>query len=230
MANFDNKNFLKAALIFWVIVIAAILALLSTRARAVDLEVGFGQTHYIKQTDGVWYQDAFPYWMDTDDQSLSFGLSWKPSETRYRAEFLALGKHFVNALATSDGTYNPYFVTHCGDSCGLVALQGRGSVSGLVLSASRDVPILGLPFYAEAGVYANVKKWQVTVSSLMGDQVYGEAVRKHQIDYGPVIGFGIRYSGVDVGFRYIYLDDSSEGDPITPMMTGAYSLMFKAYF
>lgn len=94
-------------------------------AHAVDLEVGFGETHYIKHTDGVWYQDAFPYWMDTKDQNLSLGISWKPSNIRYRAEFLVLGKHFVNGLATSDGTYNPHFVTHCGDSCGLVAFQGR---------------------------------------------------------------------------------------------------------
>ena len=132
----------------------------------------------------------------------------------------------VNALATSDGTYNPYFVTHCGDSCGLVALQGRGSVSGLVLSASRDV--YG-PLYVEAGVYANVKKWQVTVTQPDGTFI-AEAQREHQIDFGPVVGLGLRYNGLDVGVQYIYLDDSSEGDPITPMMTGAYRGYVKVFF
>ena len=206
------------------ILAAALFATLP--AHAVDFELGFGETHYIKQTDGVWYQDAFPYWMDTEDQSLSLGVSWKPGKTRYRAEFLVLGKHFVNALATSDGTYNPHFVTHCGDSCGLVALQGRGSVSGLVLSASRDV--YG-PLYVEAGIYANVKKWQVTVTQPDGTFI-AEAQREHQIDFGPVIGLGLRYNGMDVGVQYIYLDDSSEGDPITPMMTGAYRGYVKVFF
>ena len=232
MTNIDTSTYIKAIALFWSFVLAAVLLVRAMPANAadIDIEVGFGQTHLNEQTNGVWYQDGFPYWMDQDDQSLSFGVSWKPNDIRYRAEFLALGKHSVKALATSDGTYNPYFVANCGNDCGLVVLEGRGSVSGLVLSASRDVPILGVPFYAEAGVYANVKKWQVTVSAPMGDRVYGEAAREHQIDFGPVIGFGLRYSGVDIGFRYIYLDDSSEGDPITPMMTGAYSLMFKAYF
>ena len=212
------------------ILAAALFATLP--AHAVDFELGFGETHYIKQTDGVWYQDAYPYWMDLEDQNLSLGVSWKPGNTRYRAEFLALGKHFVNGIATSDGTYNPYFVAHCGQDCGLVSLVGRGSVSGVVLSASRDVPILGLPFYAEAGIYANVKKWQVNIGPVMGDgsRPTVELARKHQIDYGPVVGFGIRYSGVDIGLRYIYLDDSSEGDAMTPMMSGAYTLTFKTYF
>lgn len=212
-------------------ILAACFIGLSYEAKAVDLEVGFGHTHYIKQTDGVWYQDAFPYWMDTDDQSLSLGLSWKPSETRYRAEFLALGKHFVNAEFVPDGRYNPHYVNNCGTECKTYVLQGRGSVSGIVLSASRDVPILGLPFYAEAGIYANVKKWQVDIlATNESADLLQSVVRKYQIDYGPVIGFGLRHNGIDVGFRYIYLDDSAEGDPITPMMTGAYSLMFKAYF
>ena len=232
MTNIDTRTYIKAIALFWSFVLAAVLLVRAMPANAgeIDIELGFGETHYIKQTDGVWYQNAFPYWMDMEDQSLSLGVSWKPGNVRYRAELFAAGKHYVKAIVTSDGTYNPYFVANCGSNCGLVSLEGRGSVSGLVLSASRDVPIMGVPFYAEAGVYANVKKWQVTVSAPMGDHVYGEAAREHQIDFGPVIGFGLRYSGVDIGFRYIYLDDSSEGDPITPMMTGAYSLMFKAYF
>ena len=195
-------------------------------AQAVDVEIGVGETHYIKQTDGVWYQEAFPYWMDTKDQNLSIGVSWQPDNIRYRAEFLALGAHYVNSIATSDGTYNPWFVANCGTDCGLVSLIGRGSVSGIVLSASRPVYV---PVYVEAGVYANVKKWQVTISKVDGGFLR-ELQREHQIDFGPVIGLGVRYQGVDIGLRYIYLDDSSEGDPITPMMTGAYTLSFKAFF
>lgn len=213
-------------------IIAACFIGLSYEAKAADLEIGTGYTYFVKQTDGVWYQEAYPYWMDQDDQSLSIGVSWKPAETRYRAEFLALGKHAVNAIATSDGTYNPYFVANCKPDCGLASLVGRGSVSGVVLSASKDFHVFGLPFYAEGGIYANVKKWQVTIGPVMGDgsRPTVDLAREHQIDFGPVIGVGFRYGAVDVGVRYIYLDDSSEGDPMTPMMTGAYSLMVKAYF
>ena len=205
--------------------LAAYMAL-SVPAHAVDLELGFGETHYIKQTDGVWYQDAFPYWMDLKDQSLSIGVSWKPNSIRYRAEFLALGKHNVKAVFTPDATYNPYYVSTCAPNCDLSVLDGRGSVAGLVLSASREV--YG-PLYVEAGVYANVKKWQVDVFSLDGTH-RGNIARKNQIDYGPVIGFGIRYNGIDAGVQYIYLDDSSEGDPITPMMTGAYRGYVRVFF
>lgn len=205
--------------------LAAYMAL-SVPAHAVNLELGFGETHYIKQTNGVWWQEGFPYWMDTQDQSLSLGVSWKPNNVRYRAEFLVLGKHFVNGLATSDSTYNPYFVTHCSPDCGLVVFQGRGSVSGLVLSASRDV--YG-PVYVEAGLYANIKKWQVTVTRPDGTFL-AEMQRKYQIDFGPMVGLGLRYNGLDVGIQYIYLDDSAEGDPMTPMMTGAYRGYIKVFF
>lgn len=216
------KNFIFGVLLY-VSMIASVYA--------VDVEIGFGETHYIKQTDGVWYQNAYPYWMDAEDQNLSLGISWKPTNIRYRAEFLALGKHYVNAVAIADGKYNPYYVANCVSNCGEVVLQGRGSISGLLLSASRDVQPFGLPLYVEAGVYVNVKKWQVSVISADLDaNLLAEVAREQQIDYGPVLGFGVRYSGVDIAFRYIYLDDSSEGDPITPMMAGSYTLMFKAYF
>ena len=230
--NIDTRTYIKAITLFWSFVLVFVSLVLSLPADAADLEIGTGYTYFVKQTDGVWYQEAYPYWMDQDDQSLSLGVSWKPAETRYRAEFLTLGKHAVNAIVTSDGTYNPYFVANCNPDCGLVSLVGRGSVSGVVLSASKDFHVFGLPFYAEGGIYANVKKWQVNIGPVMGDgsRPTVELAREHQLDFGPVIGVGFRYGSVDVGVRYVYLDDSSEDDPMTPMMTGAYSLMFKAYF
>lgn len=213
-----------------VTLVTAVSFVLCNQALALDVEIGTGINYYQKQTDGVWYQEAYPYWMDFESTPLSFGVSDKIGNNRYRAEFVYLGSLFVNAAFVPDGIYNPAN-TGCVDAgtCELLVLQGRGNTSGIVLSASRDVPVMGIPFYAEAGIFANVHRWQVTVLSTDGSFV-GEIARKYQITYGPVLGFGIRYNKVDLGVRYYYLDDSSEGDPITPAHVGAISVMYKVGF
>lgn len=234
MENFSGGTFFRATFLFWLTVAVLLVLALCLPAQAGELGwyMEYGETRGEKQADGVWYQEAYPYWMDTEDATFSIGVTYKTDKLKYSAAFLPLGKHFVNAIATSDGTYNPYFVTHCGSECGLASLIGRGSVSGVMLSVSRDVRPFGLPLYAEVGVYANVKKWQVTIGPVMGDgsRPTVELAREHQIDLGPMVGLGVRYDNVEVGWQYIYLDDSSEGDPMTPMLVGAHRFMVRVGF
>lgn len=228
MKNQSDSDF---DLLFWIVVAILLLELLSlymSAAKAADIELGAGFNSYMKQTDGVYYQRWLPYEMDDQSTALSIGVSQEYRGIRYRAEFLQLGSMFVNGIVTSDGTYNPHYVNHC-DPCNFVSFIARGSDSGVVLSASRPAPVMGVPFYVEAGAFVHQTKLQVNISELDGTP-RGEFARQPQITVGPVLGFGVRYSGVDIGVRYYYLDDSSEGDAVTPMAQGATTLMFKAYF
>jgi hypothetical protein len=168
--------------------------------------------------------------MDMDSPSLSFGVSFKPSSVRYNVEFLYLGDMYQQGVWINDGAYNPANVGCLeAGTCTAVVGQVRSNVAGVVLSAARDMPIFGVPFYAEAGIYANVQKLKVKVMEQDGS-LLAEIDRERQINYGPVLGFGVRYSGADVSVRFVYLDDSAEGDPITPASPYAVSLMYKAYF
>lgn len=209
---------------------AVFMLVMSVSANAADFFLGAGYTRFGETTDGVWRQEAYPHWMDMDSPSLSVGVSFRPNAVRYNVEFLYLGDMYQQAVAVSDGAYNPGN-TGCLDAgtCDSVVLQLRSNVAGVVLSAARDVPIFGVPFYAEAGIYANVQKLKVTVLEMDGT-LLAEVDREHQINYGPVLGLGVRYSGADLGVRFIYLDDSAEGDPITPASPYAVSLTYKVYF
>lgn len=213
-----------------VIMVLGILAMNSAYAGEIEFEIGTGFNYYQEQHDGAWYQKAYPHWLDMKSTPLSIGISQKTGKNRYRVEFVYLGPMYIQAAFVPDGVYNPANTGCVGaGTCDLYVLQGRGSTSGVLLSASRDVPIWGLPFYAEAGLFANVHKWKVSVMKPDGT-LLAEVEREYQITYGPTLGFGIRYSGVDVGIRYYYLDDSSEDDPITPAHIGAIAIEYKIYF
>ena len=138
-----------------------------------------------------------------------------------------MGKQSVNAVITADHHYNPRNVTTCERPCRKFSLTGNGSISGAVFSVSRDIG--NSPAYVEAGVYAHVTKWQAKISDFDGN-VLDEAERQPSVSFGPVVGIGYRADGIDVGVRYIYLDDSAEGDPMTPMLSGAYMVSFKVFF
>jgi hypothetical protein len=203
---------------------------LSAPAHAVEFSLGAGYTRFAEQADGVWRQEAYPHWMDMDSPSLSVGVSFRPREVRYAVEFLYLGDLYIQGEWVDDNKYNPANVgCLAAGTCTSVVGQVRSNVAGVVFSAARDVPVFGIPFYAEAGIFANVQKVKVNVMELDGTLIT-EVEREHQINYGPVLGFGVRYSGVDLGLRFVYLDDSGEDDPITPAAPYAMSLMYKAYF
>lgn len=211
-------------------ILAACFIGLSYEAKAVDVEVGFGETRFIRQHDGVWCQDAFPCWLDLSDKSLSLGVSEQIGTYRYRAEFKMLGNLFSNGLAVSDGTYNPYFVATCGSDCDLLNYTTRSNEAGVVLSAMRPFNVASLPMYIEAGVFAHVTKLQVTLTQPHNGRFIAEAKREHSVTYGPVIGIGYRHGGLDLGLRYYYLDSSAENDPITPLAAGAWEFGLRAYF
>lgn len=208
--------------------LAAYMAL-SVPAHAVDLELGFGETHYIKQPNGIWYQEGFPYELELTTVSNSIGISGERNGIRYRFEYLDLGPVSSNAVATTDQKYTQNYVLTCGDSCDLLKFAGIGEVAGIVLSASRPVRVFDLPLYVEAGAYFYKPKWNVQVYTLdLTPDLVADVKHEPKMEVGPVIGFGMRYSGVDIGLRYIYCPATTDEWP--GVYKGAYTLMVKAYF
>ena len=196
---------------------------------AVDFEIGTGVTQYEKQPNGVWYQNGFPSDMDMTGTAISIGVSKQYGSLRYRIEYLSLGQVMSNANATTDQNYSPHYVSTCGSTCEVNKFQGWGDVWGTVFSVSRPVHAFGLPLYAEGGLWAYVPKWRVEVYSLPPNpELIASVKHDPKLEIGPMLGFGIRYSGVDVGVRYLYAE--ANGDQWPAIYKGAYTLMVKAYF
>lgn len=198
------------------------LALLPLCAQAVDIEIGTGATHYKTAHDGLWYQEAYPHTFDLQSVPMSFGVSGERNGIRYRAEYLYLGWMYNASQWVSDKDYypgSPVVPTRHG--------VGRGSAAGIVLSASRHVPLFGLPFYAEAGAWVHVAKYKITVTNTMTGS-FGDYEAPRSWHVGPAIGFGIRYSGVDVGVKYLGMQQSEDGS--YPVYDHAYVLETKVYF
>lgn len=198
-------------------------------AHALEFEIGTGVTQYEKQPNGVWYQNGFPSDIDLTGTTISIGVSHQVGSLRYRIEYLSLGQAMSNAIATTDQNYSPKYVATCGSECEVLKFHGLGDVWGMVLSVSRPVHAFGLPLYAEGGLWAYVPKWRVEVYTLPPNPVQVASV-KHEpkMEIGPMLGFGIRHSGVDIGLRYLYAE--ANGDEWPAIYKGAYTLMFKAYF
>ena len=210
-------------------VLAFMAPIVSMPADAVDIELGFGQTRYVEQPNGIWYQEGFPYQLELTTVSNSIGISAERNGIRYRLEYLDLGPVSSNAVATSDVKYTQHYVQTCGDNCDLLKFAGIGEVAGIVLSASRPVRVFDLPLYVEAGVFFYEPKWNVQVYTLdEAPELVADVRHEPKMEVGPVIGFGVRYSGVDIGVRYIYCPATTDEWP--GVYKGAYTLMLKAYF
>lgn len=200
------------------------LALLPLCANALEFEVGTGATHYKKAHDGLWWQGNHPATEDLQSVPMSLGVSAERNGIRYRAEYIYLGWMYNSGLWVSDADNYP-------GSTATPTLSGigRGSVAGLIFSASRPVPVFGIPFYAEAGVFAYVPKYKMTVTDRVTGEVW-EAQTTRSWRFGPALGVGIRYSGVDVSVKYLGMNQGSSESSNPPIYDHAYVLETKVYF
>lgn len=222
--NIDVRLFIKAVVIFLAFICLVLFAVWS--AKAAEIEIGTGTTHYKHGHNGVWYQEAYPHEFDLNAVPMSLGVVFQGERNLYRMEFLSLGSMFNKSLATWDHEYYP------GTTAAPFAnFDGRGSVSGVILSAVRPFNVWGLPLYGEAGLFVFRHKWNISMHDMKGN-LLTEFQREPEINYSPVVGVGIRGNGIDVGIRYLYLDaPGGEGAMATPpLATHAYTMMLKVYF
>lgn len=200
------------------------ILLLPITASAVDFEFGTGATHYKTAHDGLWYQESYPHRLDLNSVPMSLGISHKIGNTRLRAEYIYLGWMYSSAVWASDGDYHP------GTTAPPIYIgNGKGSVSGIILSVSRDVNILGVPFYAEAGPFFYVPKWSVEIRDYKMRTYLYDLTTTSQWRVGSMLGFGVRYSGVDVSIKYLGMQ-YNQSEPFPPIWDHAYVLETKVYF
>jgi hypothetical protein len=201
--------------------IIMVLALLSFPAAADwSFEVGTGMTTYKTAHDGLWYQEQYPHSLDMESVPLSLGVSYGRKDMRFRAEVISLGWVYSSSQVTSD--FNYYTGNHIPPGG---VMKGRGEATGLLLSVSKDVPIFGLPLYAEAGLWSYKAKWKVSAYTFDRSKE-AELGEEPDFRFGPAVGIGIRHGALDVSIRY--LDMQHHGETSTqPIYNGAYVLMFK---
>lgn len=193
-------------------------------ANALDYEFGTGATHYKTAHDGLWYVESYPHSLDLKAVPWSFGVSTKIDNLRYRAQILSLGSVYTSGIWPSDDDYYP------GTTARPVYIgKAKGSASGAILSVSRDVHVLGLPLYAEVGAFIYSPAWTVRVLDYNTAKYLYDLTEKKRLRAGPVLGFGIRHSGVDISIKYIGMQYNGT-EPFPPIWDRAYVLETKVYF
>lgn len=207
------------------ILAACLFAVAYQPAEALDIEFGTGSTNFESGKNGRWKAEGYPYFDEMSDVPMSVGLSHEFREVRYRIEYLRLGEARVTYNSPGDDTYNPFKHQSGGR---IYTGFGRGSVAGGLVSASKDISFFGIPFYAEAGAYFYRPKWKVTVHDANTTEYLGDIEHNDQIQIGPVLGVGIRWKAIDIGFRYYNVE--ARGDNVPAYYTNAYTGMIKVYF
>lgn len=213
----------------------ALIAIVSFPSYALDVEIGTGYTRYNEQHNGVWWQESFPHSLDLTAVPLTIGVSEQIGRYRYRAEFAHLGGLYSNAIATLDRFNSEHYAKTCGEDCELYRYLGRGSVSGVALTAMNETRVFGLPIYGEAGVFVFRSKWAITKTPVSGaafdnPNAYKDKANDAPLTFGPVVGVGLRGEAVDVGVRYYHVDMSDDVDSMPSLAVGAWVLHVRSIF
>ena len=198
--------------------------LFCSTSNAVDIEFGTGATHYKTAHDGLWYQSQFPSENDLTSVPWSIGISQQYGNLRYRAQMLSLGSVYTSGVWASDGDSYPG-----SKSQPMYIGKGKGSASGLVLSVSRDTPIFNLPLYAEVGGFFYIPAWSEKIQDYSNAQYLYELKAEPTVRLGPVIGIGVRQSGIDISLKYIGMQYNGS-EPFPPIWDRAYIMEMKVYF
>ena len=210
--------------IFYSLFLAVSLTTACLESNAFDIEIGTGETHYKTAHDGLWYQSQFQNELDLKTVPWSVGISKKIDNLRYRAQILSLGGVYTSGVWASDDDHYP------GSKATAVYIgKGKGSASGIVLSVSRDVNIFNLPLYAEAGAFFYVPSWTERISEYSTTKYLYDLTAEKTVRVGPVMGVGIRHSGIDISIKYIGMQYNG-AEPFPPIWDRAYVLEAKIYF
>jgi len=178
------------------------LCLAWQEAKAADIEVGVGATHFKKANNGRYWVEGYPYIEELNDTSISIGISQKWGRYRYRAEFVHLGEMRLTAIAPDDNNYSPMSTTSHPEAA-LYRLNGRGTLAGGIVSVSNDVRLGPAALYIEAGAFIYKPTWQVEVYREADNAYLGHFQNNSKISIGPVMGIGVRCHPVQVGLRLI---------------------------
>ena len=137
----------------------ALSLLIYSPIASAGLDIELGRTWFGHQQDGTWYQERYPYTLDTEDNF--FGIGWRSALTDkwdWRIGYANLGSTSSDAIAANVEIVDPIYKAGC-IGCLTYRYTGRGGVSGISLTAISSSP--GLFF--EGGLYFFRATWDLDV-------------------------------------------------------------------
>lgn len=192
-----------------------------------------GGSHFTPHSDGVWYQEAFPYELKLTSPSLGLRIDKQITPALgIGAGVLHLGKVSSSAIATGidglvagDRGYNPNTKT-CNGPCGYLShWYGSGSVTGLFAVGSYTRG----PWSADAGLFLYKPQWRMRIPDWVGEcrecpPISLDLTNRALLNVGPVFGF--RYlSGPWSVNAHAWYTKTRGGEPISLYHKFTYSLM-----
>ena len=169
------------------------------------LDIELGRTWFGHQQDGTWYQKAYPYTLDTEDNF--FGIGWRSALTDkwdWRIGYADLGSASSNAIAANVEISHPVYRAGCGE-CSFSRYIGRGGVSGVSLTAISSSPGL----FVEGGLYFFRATWELDAIRSYGTESYRH-VPRWQV--GTRLGVGYRVGAVELLLSHYLVEAKGPGE------------------
>ena len=200
-------------------------------AKAMEMELGIGQTHFSHTPNGTWWQQGFPYKLDMSHLADSIGMTGRiNSWLRWHTDYESLGRASENSWDTpSDANYSITTPNHCNGTClPLANYVGSGSIRGIALTLAPEYRIADdLRFFVNAGPFLYRSSWNEQVYNWFGTTVYLN--HKTRWEIGEKIGLGIRNHRFGIEYDW-YPCLHTTGDSIPSLYTGAKVLRLEGYF
>lgn len=195
------------------------LALACGMAQAGEVTVEVGATHFTPQSDGTWWQDAFPHELKMNSPSL--GLRYDTSQDdagwSFGGGYMNLGRVSSSAQAVAldgakpnDGGYNSSLKGCNGPCWPLSQWNGHGSVDGFFGVVSKHYG----PWSVEGGLYLYYPRWSINVPDWIGCRECPPqnitAFHHQHWQVGPM--FGVRYKPSDWSLNISVWQTQTQGD------------------
>ena len=168
-----------------------------------EIGVGVGGTRYKQENDGTWYQEPYPHTINTKSANYFIETIFPiRNDLELKLGYQYLGSASSKALAGPDELYDSkrhVCLPDCWTDPSL--FEGHGEVKGLYILVS---PHKG-PFFLDFGYWYYRPTWEIKLTDYhyhsYENPGYVYVNHNARPDLGYVIGTGIRYKDLIVGFR-----------------------------
>lgn len=184
--------------VFWLMLLAVIVALYSSKCSAVEMEISVGTARYLKSNDTDWWQTGPASQGFKDDfqlsaPSFSIGTTGTFADSyRWHAGYWNGGHISSDAWATwRDWLYDPVRKM-CVDpsDCKKARFVGTGMVDSVYATVGREFNVFGLTVEPYAGAHVYRAMFRMITTDDCGNP-YIVPTPREQFNIGPVIGLAI---------------------------------------
>lgn len=189
--------------------LAAVLAVTSCNAMAVDLEIGAGVARYTTRGDMMWYQEGFPHKLDLNAPTLEIGLHGNAYQhgqwgLDWRTSYVYVGNVHSDAMAVSDDNYSRHTKSCIGPCKRADRFVTNGHMSGIRLTIEPTYTYNGWKFGVEGGVYVYRPTFHASIYDGDGGPGQWHSNYKPPIQVAPVVGLEVSRGPFSLAYMHYF--------------------------